>query len=350
MYYVVYIIFFIASILELNVKIYALQKYVIIFFGILILIFMAGLRGNVGTDYLEYLNFWIGLKPIQSFDPNYYFHFEIMYRKIFSFFKYFSNSEVFFVFLNAFLVFIPLFFAIKDNLERYYGLSLLIYYSIFFIPYALNGMRQAIAMSIFLYSIKYFNEKNTFAVLIISGIAGGFHSTGFLILPSYLIFTYFKKINLWFYPISLLLAFIIYKFNILSSFIFKQSFVNSEVYSEKYDESTSTVQLLTRLFLAIFYFYFCYINRDKNNKLIPIFNIYWFGLLLYVSLMQNNVFATRFNMFFRVLEVLLLPLIFICFRDKFNKNFIFIFVLIYYVFVFYVSTLMPDSIYIFYWE
>ena len=38
-------------------------------------------------------------------------------------------------------------------------------------------------------------------------------------------------------------------------------------------------------------------------------NIYLLGLFVYLGLSEFNVLATRFNMFFRVLEVILIPLV-----------------------------------------
>ena len=347
MYYFIYFIFYIFCILELNFK---TSRFLFFSLFIIILLFITSFRGDVGTDYKEYINFWNGLHPINSFDLTYYTNFEIFYKIIFSLVKVVTNSELIFLFVNACLVFIPLSFALKNALDRFYTLSLLIYYSVFFMPYTLNGMRQAIAMSIFLYSLKYFNSNRLLPILILTIIASCIHSTGYLIIVIYFLFLILKKVKLWFYPVSFVISIVIYKFNILTNFIFNNSIVNKEVYAEKYDENTSALQILTRVLLVIFLFYFSYINRYRDEKLMPLFNIYWIGFLLYLTLMNNNLMATRFNMFFRVLEVILLPLILLCFKDKFNRNFVFFIIFLYYIVVFYISSLAPDYTYFFYWE
>jgi hypothetical protein len=51
------------------------------------------------------------------------------------------------------------------------------------------------------------------------------------------------------------------------------------------------------------------IGRGNRRHIDTLLTVYFLGLLIYLALFQFNLLATRFNMLFRVLEVVLLPLI-----------------------------------------
>ena len=93
------------------------------------------------------------------------------------------------------------------------------------------------------------------------------------------------------------------------------------------------------------------INLEKKNRqILSLFNVYWFGYLLYIVFIDNNMISTRFNMFFRILEIVLVPLIVSAYSVKFNKNTVFVLFLIPCFILFYYSSIFMDNNYDFFWE
>lgn len=350
MYYLIYFYVLILNFLDINFKI---SKRISIFFEIsffLILVFFAGLRGNVGTDTQEYLRFWNGLEPAYNYNFEYYSNFESGYKIVFSIIKSFSNSEVVFLFFNALLALAPLYIGLKKILNKHVIISLIIYYSVFFIPYILNGMRQAIAMGLFVFALPYFLNKKSISVIFLTFLASLFHSSGFLILVSYIFFIIAKKIKKWFYVFSFFCALLVYKLGLGGMVLFNYTSVNRDVYISEFNESTSLFQIVIRTVIVLFIMFFA-INLEKKNRLVlNLFNIYWFGYLLYIVFIDNNMISTRFNMFFRVLEIVLVPLIISAYSVKFNKNSVFVLFLIPCFILFYSSSVFVDNIYEFFWE
>lgn len=350
MYYLIYFYALILSFFNINFKV---GKRITIFFEIsffTILVFIAGLRGNVGTDTQEYLRFWSGLEPIYNYNFEYYSNFESGYKIVFSIIKSFTNSEVIFLLFNAFFALVPLYIGLKKILNTHVIISLIIYYSVFFIPYTLNGMRQAIAMGLFVLALPYFLSKKSISVIFLTLLASLFHSSGFLIFVSYIFYIIAKKIKKWFYLFSFICALLVYKLGLGSTFLFNYTSVNRDIYTNEFNESTSFFQIVIRTVMVLFIMFFS-INLEKKNRLIlNLFNIYWFGYLLYIVFIDNNMISTRFNMFFRVLEIVLVPLIISAYSVKFNKNSVYILFLIPCFILFYSSSVFVDNIYEFFWE
>ncbi|MDI9760074.1 EpsG family protein [Acinetobacter baumannii] len=349
-YYLIYFYSLTLGFFNINFKV---NKKITIFFEVsffALLVFIAGLRGNVGTDTQEYLRFWYGLAPLYSYDSDYYSNFELGYKFVFSIIKIFSNSDITFLLFNALLALVPLYIGLKKILNDQVLISLIIYYSVFFIPYTLNGMRQAIAMGLFVFVLPYILSKKSIHVIFTAILASLFHSSGFLILVSYIFYIIAKKIKKWFYLFSFICALIFYKLGLGSIILFNYTSVNRDVYTIEFNESTSFFQIVIRTAIAFFIMFFA-INLEKKNKLIlNLFNVYWLGYLLYIVFADNNMISTRFNMFFRILEIVLVPLIISAYSIKFNKNSILVLFLIPCFIIFYYSSIFVDNMYEFFWE
>lgn len=349
-YYLIYFYSLILSFFNINFKV---GKRITLFFEIsffALLVFIAGLRGNVGTDTQEYLSFWSGLAPVYRYDSDYYSNFELGYKLIFSIIKIFSSSDITFLLFNALLALVPLYIGLKKILNDHVVISLIIYYSVFFIPYILNGMRQAIAMGFFVFALPYFLRRKSVSVIFTAILASLFHSSGLLILVSYIFYIIAKKIKKWFYFFSFICALLVYKLGLGGIVLFNYTSVSRDVYTIEFNESTSFFQIVIRTVMALFIMFFA-INLEKKNRLIlNLFNVYWFGYLLYIVFIDNNMISTRFNMFFRILEIVLVPLIISAYIFKFNKNSVFILFLIPCFILFYSSSVFVDNIYEFFWE
>ena len=291
------------------------KNSLIIFIIFSFLFIFASIRYNMGTDYPVYFSFFESVKPL-NFHPNYSFtskYMEPMFMYVVAILKHIFNSPIFYF---SFWSFITLFFfwiGIKRE-SSHYILSIFILYCIFYHHYLFNTIRQGVVMGIFIYSLKYILNRSTIKVLLISLFSSLIHSSGFLILVAYLVS--FIKLKNRIYPIILLMSSIlIWKMGLGEQFftfiaIKFQNFVpNLYMYVKLFFYDHNFIQVLQRLLLLIplIYYYPILSDDDKFSKL---FSIYFFGAIIYFSFGFFGLFITRINMFFRILEILLIPMLY----------------------------------------
>ena len=227
-----------------------------------------------------------------------------------------------------------------SNINIYIAITL--YFMMFYMGYVFNGMRQAVSMSLLIYSLTYIINGNLKKTFIITAIATSFHSTGFLIIISYFLTRININIILYFL-IGLVLSIIFYYFNFLGSIIDLLVGGKFSHYIEFWGD-TSLFQMTTRILLAIF-FMFISIKVIKTNFFINITKIYLLGFFIYIALLDANMMATRFNMFFRVLEIVMFSMV--LYQSKFvlNRIIVFIFAFSLAILTFYLDIMNDDNIY-----
>ena len=217
-------------------------------------------------------------------------------------------------------------------------LSLLYYYCRFFFNRDMGQIRSALACTILLYSIKYLKEKKLGKFLFIIIIASLFHSAAIIFVICYPVYSYFynkeltiKNVLL---PVSLsiLLSFII---NPLLMYIvrFFPSYANY-VISDYYTRGGGLKNpiILMQVLILISFIVFSS-DRLKNNKYIKTaFIVYLVGTIILVSFNQYPTLAGRASTLFSSTEILLVPLIF---NKFFNRYVRWLLVLVISIFIFY---------------
>lgn len=313
------------------------------FYGMIaILVLLAGIRENTGTDYLSYLKLWNEVEPVSSLATKYFRYAELERGFVFviSCLKQMTSSSVAHYLLLAILAFVPMVGGLKKLKIEYLFVALFSYFLIFYLPYVFNGMRQAIAMGIFLYAVYFIVERKTVFVILLALLAGSFHQSGYLILLAYLVSFFYQRI-----PLILLLgsvcSVLCYQLGLIN-YLFFNVLGGSQVYITKFTESTSLFQLASRAGLVVLFYLFSRQNTELYKK---IFVMYLLGFFIYVSLADYNVLATRFNLFFRVLEVLLLPLLLLGISDLRKRLAVFGLFLVPFGYTFYVAAIHIDNTY-----
>lgn len=163
----------------------------VIFFVIFFILFiLAGLRYNVGTDYLTYSRLQI---PEVLSGINY--RVEILYRWIIYAGNSLGDWQWIFILTHFIIVFFICLYIKKQSSLYFISYFILIFGT--FYNYSLNAMRQAIAITIFLYATKYIKNNNFAKYVVLIIIAGLFHKSGFFYLPVYFLkdLSIDKKIN-----------------------------------------------------------------------------------------------------------------------------------------------------------
>lgn len=152
------------------------KLYLIISFTCLWL--FCGLRFYVGNDYENYVAGFFAIKNNSVdilWEPSYY-----AINKLFSF----SNIGYIYVFLTSSLIVLIFLYRACLNLKIVkYG----IFFSLIlgFVIYTNNAVRQGVAMSIFLFSIKFLEERKGLKYLVCILLATSFHYTAFILLFLY---------------------------------------------------------------------------------------------------------------------------------------------------------------------
>lgn len=318
--------------LSLGVK-SALSLIIVIF-----LTFIASIRWYTGQDFATYLEIYNYTPSILSGENIFrgYTNIEPGFKLLTAIAKGFDSHVVYFG-LCAILSLFPLYLGLK-KFNKYTSITLsygiLIYFCFFYINYNFNAMRQAITMGFFIYSIPYIYENKALKVFFISLFSALFHSTGLIILLSYIASRFFlidsyKKVCF-----VIILSLIAYKVDILTR-VFLMAGVNVGRWQELWGAISFSSIVLRLILIGVLIFPKPIFKQGKLGALI--FTLYMFGFFIYMALGSVDMMAARFNMFFRVLEVLLIPLLISSYKFKINKYIQFLFLLTIYILVLFVT-------------
>lgn len=295
-------------------------KEILALLSIIALWIMSSLRWYTGHDFAEYIAIYNYTPSVLSGDNIFrgYGNIEPGFRVIAAVAKAF-DSHVVYLALCAALSLFPLYLGLKKF--RYYipigfSYAILIYFCFFYVNYNFNAMRQAITMGFFIYSITYMYEKKTFKVVLISLLIALVHSTGLLILLSYIASRFFivdsyKKVTVIF-----ILSLVAYKVDFLTK-IFVMAGVNISRWQELWGEISASSIILRLILILMLIFPKPVFKQGPVASLL--FTFYMFGFFIYMALGSVDMMAARFNMFFRVLEVLLIPMLIASYKFKINK-------------------------------
>lgn len=157
------------------------SKNVFIFVYLVFLTIVFGLRYEVGTDWLSYLNHYNNVRNMEFFRNT-----EISYRAINLFSNYHDLGIAFVNIVCMFFFSIFMFFGLKRA-----GLNPFVFFSIV-IPYHLvmsgvNFTRQGVALSIFIFAISYLIRGEKWKYLGSMIFAVTFHTSALLFFPLFFI-------------------------------------------------------------------------------------------------------------------------------------------------------------------
>lgn len=313
------------------------------------LIVISAVRWHTGQDFATYLAIYNYIPSILSGDDIFrgYGNIEPGFKLLAAVAKAFDSHVVYFA-LCAALSLLPLCLGLK-KFNKYKKITLsygvLIYFCFFYINYNFNAMRQAIAMGFFIYSISYIYEKKSLKVFFISIFSALFHSTGLIILIGYIVSRFFLINSYKKFLFIIFLSFIAYKVDILTRILMVVG-VNITRWQDLWGEVSLSSIILRLIIIGVLIFPKPIFKQGRLAALL--FTLYMFGFFIYMALGSVDMMAARFNMFFRVLEVLLIPLLIASYNFKVNKCVQFLFLLTIYVLVLYVTASPEINNYKFY--
>ena len=315
--YLCIILFIFISFKKINKEKMTLNDYLLL----AILIVICGFRNNVGTDYKLYINMY---KYLDWFPK-----LEIIVKLIIIVLRYFDFAYTSFFVVMSFLTFSILYKAIKE--QSIAPAESILYYICFgYFAMACYGMRQMLAISRCIYSLKYIKNRNPIRYYLVNIISILCHTTSIVMLPMYLICN--KKIKKSILEIvSFLSMFSFVLYNPIYSFVVTNfsrfsdyAVINSMTYC-KAGPGTFVIGFIHFVLIFIVIKYYDRIVKENEKNLVHL-NLIMFSTMFF-SLSFVNTVVVRMAYYFSVNYIFILPFIFKYITMGNNKNIYYIFII-----------------------
>jgi len=293
------------------------KKFLFIFISVFF-IFFAGLR-TLSPDIDAYeamfkevesgnLDSWM----IQFTEPGYVFLLRLLSI---------SSFQISLLVIAAIGVLFKINFFLKYS--PFVFLSLIIYFSTDFMMKEMGQIRHGIGMGIIFYAYDcLINEKKKKFLLVVV-LATLFHFSAICVLPLYFIYNLKKTIFFYFGAIFLMIPFVAFD---IKGVIFKlMSFLPIESFSSKAElysgsDFANKVGFSSTFFLLIIMFCILLFLKYKTTykpEIINVFvNIYFLGLIYFMAFNSISEFSIRTNVYFRMLDIVILPILIYNFRYR----------------------------------
>ncbi len=335
-YFLIFFLLCIGCYISLSIDGHRYEKpfYIILF---VLFWLTAGLRFETGMDYFSYQTTYeqtFTLSQAAKYGRMGDFNMEPGYVFLSSIFKS-MGAEINMMFLFISLITsLLLFTSFHRYINKYKFFALLVYFSFVYFILDMSGVRQAIAVNIFLYSIRFIYEKKLFKFLILIIAACFFHSSAMIGIIAYWIFN--KKISSAFIITSTLFGLIIIALKIplmhlavedILSLFMPDVIINKLVY---YSDVDIVWALNIKVILNIIVLFVLLYNRENLSAKFPYFNIIINSLFCYVFfreiLWESADINSRINFYFIFGLVMGIPLLLDLVNKKDNILGVFVFI------------------------
>ena len=317
-----------------NIKYKKLSKW-IFFSAIIIPVLIAGLRDSVGSDFDNYVSIYDQLyynfsgiidAIINSrFEPSWV---------ILNYLVRFIFDDVQFLFLiSALLTWLLSFKAIYDNKDYInIGLSVLILLFIYY-NMSFNIVRQVLAISISMLSIKPILEKRKWKFIIIMLFSSSFHYTAFVFIPAYWIINSKIGNTGLFKKVAITLTSIVFVFFFQSIFNYFSNNINLFANYRNYNIEFSGFSI-SSIILKIPVLLFIILNiktlKLRGNSIHRLSILYVIGFIL-MLLGSYSPYINRISFFYDATQIFLVPAIIQSQSNKYHKILYTYFVVLYYL-------------------
>lgn len=277
----------------------AFSRYSILLISVTLILF-AGLRHNVGTDWEAYYIVY-KYRDISFIEMGYMF-----LNNTFSDLK--LPYNIFLLTINSISIILIYKFIYKNSYLLV--IPILIFYSDLYLYFNLSGIRQAIAIAITCYSVTFAIEKKRSKFLMLTFLASLFHITSLIFVLTY----YIPKSKIKTKHLLLTLCLFYVAFLAINNI----SLLNNENllkkimwYTTFQEKSTNLFTLFTigaiKRFVVVVLIILFGNNLLKKNNNRYFFNIYLFGLVIYLSsYMLSPDIGVRMSSYFTIFEIILI--------------------------------------------
>ena len=288
---------------------YKISKFWFYVISICILL-IAGTRWYIGTDFNHYLNLYNGIKN-NSFSIN---DIEISY---FILSKITPNFQCFLM-LYAFIACGLKLHIIKES--NYKFSTLLLYLSFMMLSYDMGRIRQGIALSFCLLSIKYLKKDEFLKFVFTIIIAGTFHKASIVFFFAWFLRNKtFKHSFVYFVGIfSLLCTFFrvdLYISDLLNYIPILKKYSSYFTIGSEFSYFSFSLTNLRRIILLVIFTIFVD-KKDKINNIM--FNCFLMSTVIFYVFRDFPVISERVSYYFGFIEIFLIPQIFAKFKQCFR--------------------------------
>ena len=315
------ILFFIFILAFLDVAddaVFPKYKNILLIFCFILMFIVAGFRYQVGYDFNSYERIYNNI-TLSNFRGN---NLEIGFSLFVCLLKRIGfGFPVMMISIAMASLFIK--YRVIKEYSVYPFISMLVYFSANFIIQDFGQIRQGLAIAFTLYSIKYIKEKKLYKYLIIIFMAIMFHYSAVLFLPMYWLsrINVNKKVIATAFVVSGVF-FVFSKSGLLDYLVLKvidQPYITYKYVAYMSGEGGIGIFKLTFLSRLVIFALF-YLLRDKIKENCECYNIlamaYLVSIFMYVAFNFNGALATRGALYFKIVEILIIPQIIYAVKDK----------------------------------
>lgn len=325
----------------------------LLFFSII-----SGIRYDVGTDHLAYMDAYNTVKELD---------YEFIFNKLTLALRENGFHYSFYFFVCAFIQIFLLYYTLKNDKYLYPFLPFILICGPCYLSW-MNGIRQDIASCVFFYATIFIYNKKIVPYLLLCLLAIGFHSSALLLIPLYWIlkenhdFFYNKKFQ---YGMILFAAYvaltkadyleqitpIVESFLLVSGEAYSSYSLNSlEYFAER---TTAGNSMAFRMQIIVDLIIIAYSNKlkqeFKNTPIKLFYQLYFLGTFM-ETLFVNNLLLCRPFRYFRLYKLVMTAYLFCyLFRHLTKKNFIVLSILILLHLIMFVA-LLKNVTFLFFWQ
>lgn len=269
---------------------------------------IAGLRYGIGTDYLA-----VYLPEFQKLqqNPDYGSRMEFGYVLLNKLVAALGGGFQFLLFLVSFLTVLFFYLGLKQYREEIsVGLGMFIFMLLYY-QLSYNMVRQAAAMSIVFYALRYIVGRRFWKYCLFLLLASAFHASSLLFLPFYfLYFLYGKEQYRFVRGISYLLIVVLaLNYNTILYPVFKS--VDSLSYYANYFRATKAFEWSIGIFARTLPFLLpglmLYKKLKEQNRLLLLFNLVFLGCIIRLTAYTTVYYTERIALYFLLPQVVLVP-------------------------------------------
>lgn len=293
------------------------------------LVFIAGLRTNIGDTYFYMHAYELGNFSWQNILLDKDIGFGVLQMLL----KKISEDPQILILVTATITNV-LIVAVLYNYSRLFELSLFVYITSGMFITSMNGIRQFLAAAIIFAATKYIFDGSWKKYMLVVLIASTFHQSALVLIPIYFV----VRRKAWTGTTFVLLfaaIILVLGFDQFSAVLF--SAIGNTQYGEYQSFSEGGANII-RVIVVAMPILFAYFGRERLRELYPnsdiIVNLSIVGIVIMLISTQNWIFA-RMAIYFGLYQLILIAWIITTFRNKDQKLIYYIIFLFYLVYFFY---------------
>ena len=299
------------------------------YLALVVIIFFAGFRFEIGYDYPKYLAGYLYDNELREWEP--FFNFFVRVIREIDFDMGIQAMFFFFSALTATIVYKAL-----KNITPYYRLGIFIYLlipSLYLSSFSV--IRQGIALAILLYGLQYItkDKPDYKKYILVAFTAFMFHYSSLFVSLLFIVGAkFFERTYSWLTYSFLVLVSFFLSFAHIGKILLMSAPGHFSTYANNYGFSVSILKLL----MVNMFFLFFMLQKDKfiKTKLdIYLLNSLFVGLLIF-NVFSDFAFVSRLAQYFLVVEIVLVPIYLHSIKENFTKKVLFVLFVLYYLFGF----------------